>query len=82
MLSKELTSYGLLAALKAAATVREASDLVLLKFEKPASMNSEATQTKRAGYYTLADGVKWLYIQVTYQGVKYTGHSSGEYLKK
>lgn len=49
-LLKELTSYGLLPALKAAASVREASDLVLLKFEKPAGMNSEATQTKRAGY--------------------------------
>lgn len=49
-LVKELTSYGLLASLKSATSVREASDLILLKFEKPASMNSEATQTKRASY--------------------------------
>ena len=49
-LLEELTSYGLLNALKAAASVREASNLILLKFEKPASMNSAATQTKRAGY--------------------------------
>ena len=49
-LLKELTSYGLLEALKKASTVREASDLILLKFEKPASMNSAATQEKRAGY--------------------------------
>lgn len=49
-LMQELTSYGLMSALKAAASVREASDLILLKFEKPAGMNSEATQSKRAGY--------------------------------
>lgn len=34
------------------------------------------------GYYTVVSGVKWLYIQVTYQGVKYTGFSSGEWLNK
>lgn len=49
-LLKELTSYGLLSALKAASSVREASNLILLKFEKPASMNTEATQNKRAEY--------------------------------
>ncbi len=49
-LLKELSSYGLLAALKSATSVKEASDLILLKFEKPASMNSIATQTQRAGY--------------------------------
>ena len=46
----ELKQYGLLSALKTAASVREASDLILLKFEKPASMNSATTQTKRARY--------------------------------
>jgi len=40
------------------------------------------TKVRNYGYYTLVNGVKWLYIQVTYQGVKYTGFSSGEYLKK
>lgn len=49
-LLKELTSYGLLSALKTATSVREASNLILLKFEKPASMNTEATQNKRAEY--------------------------------
>lgn len=49
-LLKELANYGLLDKLKAMASVLEASNLVLLKFEKPASMNTSATQTKRAGY--------------------------------
>lgn len=49
-LVQELTSYGLMNSLKAATSVREASDLILLKFERPASMNSEETQSKRAGY--------------------------------
>jgi len=49
-LVKELTSYGLTAKLKAAGSVLEASNLVLLQFEKPASMNSTDTQSKRAGY--------------------------------
>lgn len=34
------------------------------------------------GYYTMYNGVKWLYIQVTIDGVQYTGFSSKEYLKK
>lgn len=38
-----------LAVLKAATSVREASDAVLTKFERPADM-SEAVQVKRAGY--------------------------------
>lgn len=49
-LLKELTSYGLISQLKTATSVLEASNFVLLKFEKPASMNTSATQTKRAGY--------------------------------
>lgn len=45
------TGYkGLLALLKTVATVREASNAFLLQFEKPASMNTEATQTRRAEY--------------------------------
>ena len=40
------------------------------------------TKVQNYGYYTEATGVKWLYIQVTYQGVKYTGFSSGAYLNK
>ena len=38
------------------------------------------TKVQNYGYYTEVNGVKWLYIQVTYQGVKYTGFSSGAYL--
>ena len=48
-LIKELTSYGLLSALKTAATVKAASDVILLQFEKPADQ-SEAAKTKRAWY--------------------------------
>jgi len=40
------------------------------------------TKVQNYGYYTEVNGVKWLYIQVTYQGVKYTGFSSGQYLRK
>lgn len=40
------------------------------------------TKVQNYGYYTAVNGVKWLYIQVTYQGIKYTGFSSGEWLKK
>ena len=38
------------------------------------------TKVQNYGYYTEVNGVKWLYIQVTYQCVKYTGFSSGAYL--
>lgn len=34
------------------------------------------------GFYNMTNGVKWLYIQVTFGGVKYTGFSSSEFLKK
>lgn len=40
------------------------------------------TKVKNYGYYTLVGNVKWLYIQVTYNGVTYTGFSSAEWLKK
>ena len=33
-------------------------------------------------YYTLVGNVKWLYVQVTYKGVTYTGFCSSQYLKK
>lgn len=49
-LLKELASYGLLNRLKSVSTVLEASNIVLLEFEKPASKDTTATQTKRAGY--------------------------------
>ncbi len=34
------------------------------------------------GYYTEIGGVKWLYVQVTVDRVKYTGFCSGSYLQK
>lgn len=34
------------------------------------------------GYYSLANGVKWLFIQFALNGIKYTGFSSSVYLKK
>lgn len=40
------------------------------------------TKVQNYGYYTDVSGVAWLYIQVTYQGVKYIGFSSGQYLSK
>lgn len=44
---------------------------------------SSGTQVKNYGYYTIVDGVKWLYIQVKLlNGVNYTGFSSSMYLKK
>lgn len=42
----------------------------------------KGTRVQNYGYYTAVGNVKWLYIQVTYQGVKYTGFSSGQYLSK
>lgn len=40
------------------------------------------TVVRNYGYYTTLNGVKWLYVQVTYKNVKYTGFCSGNYLVK
>lgn len=40
------------------------------------------TVVSNYGFYSMANGVKWLYIQVTIDGVQYTGFSSSAYLKK
>lgn len=42
----------------------------------------KGTVVKNYGYYTEVLGTKWLYIQVTLNGVQYTGFSSSKYLKK
>lgn len=42
----------------------------------------EGTEVQNYGYYTSYNGTKWLYIQVTLNGVQYTGFSSKTYLKK
>lgn len=43
---------------------------------------TKGTKVQNYGYFTEKDGVKWLYVQFTLGGVKYTGFCSGEYLKK
>ena len=40
------------------------------------------TQVKCYGYYSIANNVKWLYIQTTINDIQYTGFSSGTYLKR
>lgn len=40
------------------------------------------TEVHNYGYYTTYNGVKWLYITVTIDGVEYIGFSSKSYLKK
>lgn len=52
-LYKELTGYKLIAPLNAANSVKEASNIILLQFERPADQ-SQAVQDKRASY-----GEKW-----------------------
>lgn len=42
----------------------------------------KGTVVKNYGYYTEVLGTKWLYVQVTLNGVQYTGFSSIKYLKK
>lgn len=42
----------------------------------------KGTPVQCYGYYNIASGVKWLYIQFVMDGVQYTGFSSIEYLKK
>lgn len=40
------------------------------------------TQVRCYGYYSIANNVKWLYIQTTVNGTVYTGFSSSTYLKR
>lgn len=42
----------------------------------------KGTKVANYGYYTLVRNIKWLYVQVTYKGVTYTGFCSSQYLKK
>lgn len=42
----------------------------------------KGTKVCNYGYYSQSEGVKWLYVQAEYQGVRYTGFSSAEYLSK
>lgn len=40
------------------------------------------TKVQCYGYYSISNGIKWLYVQFTLNGVKYTGFCSSTYLKK
>lgn len=42
----------------------------------------KGTTVRNYGYYTIVGGVKWLYVQVTYNNIKYTGFCCGTYLTK
>lgn len=42
----------------------------------------KGTKVKNYGYYSTSSGVKWMYVQVTIDGVQYTGFCSKRYLKK
>jgi len=50
--------------------------------EKSLALLPCGTKVRNYGYYTQIGNVKWLYIQVLYKGVTYTGFSSSEWLKK
>lgn len=40
------------------------------------------TEVKNYGFYNTFNGIKWLLIQFTLNGIQYTGFSSSQYLKK
>lgn len=50
--------------------------------KKAMALIPKGTKVQNYGYYSTVNGKKWLYIQVTIDGVQYTGFSSAEYLKK
>lgn len=43
---------------------------------------SKGTKVQCYGYYTTVSGVKWYYVQFTYNKILYTGFCSSKYLKK
>lgn len=59
----------------AAGTTDKVKNKVLVSIPK-------GTQVKNYGYYSVVNGVKWLYVQFTYKNVTYTGFCSSAYLKK
>ena len=42
----------------------------------------KGTKVHNYGYYSMSLGTKWLYVQVTLDGIQYTGFCSSKYLKK
>lgn len=41
----------------------------------------KGTEVQCWGYYSLSNGIKWLYVEVILDGVRYVGFSSSSYLK-
>lgn len=52
------------------------------KNKKALCLIPKGTKVSNYGYYTNFNGVKWLLIQFTLNGIQYTGFSSSVYLKK
>jgi hypothetical protein len=50
--------------------------------KKALALIPKGTSVNCYGYYNVANGAKWLYIQVAIDGVLYTGFSHAGYLKK
>lgn len=50
--------------------------------KKSMAIIPKGTKVQCYGFYSVSNGVKWLYIQVTIDGVQYTGFSSSAYLKR
>lgn len=42
----------------------------------------KGTKVQNFGYYSVANRVKWLYVQVSFKGIKYTGYCSSAYLRR
>ena len=42
----------------------------------------KGTKVQNFGYYSVANGVNWLYITFNLNGIKYTGFSSSVYLRR
>ncbi len=71
---------------KLAGTYKTTADLYIRNDagtnKKALAIIPKGTEVKNYGYYSTSNGVKWLYIQVTIDGIQYTGFSSIKYLKK
>ena len=50
--------------------------------KKALCMIPKGTRVNNFGFYTTFNGIKWLLIQFTLNGVQYTGFSSSVYLKR
>lgn len=69
----------------AALNIRNGAGTVKNKFgsDKTVLVTAPAgTKVQCYGYFTTVDAVRWLYVQFTYNGVKYTGFASSKYLNR